>query len=340
MRQATNLDMTKRQLWTEADIDALPLGEHDYFERKSGQLFSDTGALLGKLAKTISALANSGGGSIILGVADDGTPDGVPPKQGNTSIKDWLEQKIPYLVSYPLSDFRVHLVVKSPTTRVGAGSEVVVIDIGDSALAPHQCAHGGGGATKHTYYYRQAGRSEPAPHFYLELLRQRLVSPTIVVPACDVVPVNAGRTDSAIFLAVSLRFRLKNTGRVAAYKWNLLVKKQSGHPEDRFSDYMFRQQDFPLEFRSSRGGIRLDDTILPDCEMLEELSWGVMLRPRHDTRAAIQDEIGSMILPVLLTYRIATETSPGQEESIILRDKLAEVDLLGFIAERVLRDNA
>src|SRR5712672_772679 len=95
-RQDNN--MNKHERWTEQDIDALPLGEHDYFERKSGQLYDNNqGGFLDIVAKEISAFANSGGGHLILGVADDGTPDGILPMVGSTSMKDWLEQKIPNL---------------------------------------------------------------------------------------------------------------------------------------------------------------------------------------------------------------------------------------------------
>jgi hypothetical protein len=34
----------KRERWSEADVDELPAGEHDYFERKSGRLFEATRA--------------------------------------------------------------------------------------------------------------------------------------------------------------------------------------------------------------------------------------------------------------------------------------------------------
>src|SRR2546429_5295188 len=130
LRQDNDMDAIKREKWTEADVDALPAGEHDYFERKSGQLFANMGDLLGKLAKTVSAMANSGGGYIILGVDDVGTPDGVPPLQGNTPVRDWLEQKIPRLVEYPLADFRVHVVEPSVSSRIPPGKPVIVIDIG------------------------------------------------------------------------------------------------------------------------------------------------------------------------------------------------------------------
>jgi hypothetical protein len=98
----------KRNKWTEAAVNFLPAGEHDFFDRKSGRLYAkDTNEFLGDIAKAISAFANSGGGSLVLGVADDGVPDGLPPAVGRTPIREWLEQKIPQLVDYAISDFRV-----------------------------------------------------------------------------------------------------------------------------------------------------------------------------------------------------------------------------------------
>jgi predicted HTH transcriptional regulator len=164
-RQEPNGDLVKRERWTEHNLEALPAGEHDYFERKSGSLFDDTQKLLGAVAKAVSAFANSGGGHLLLGVCDDGSPDGVPPTRGSTATHDWLDQKLPHLVSYPLSDFRVHVVERSTPSRIPTGREVVVIDIGDSALAPHQCNQAGHGVQQYAYYHRRGGRSEPAPHF-------------------------------------------------------------------------------------------------------------------------------------------------------------------------------
>jgi hypothetical protein len=59
--------LQKREQWGEDDLDGLPAGEHDYFERKSGQGFlQDRGAFLNSVAKAASAFLNSGGGSLIL----------------------------------------------------------------------------------------------------------------------------------------------------------------------------------------------------------------------------------------------------------------------------------
>jgi predicted HTH transcriptional regulator len=136
-RQRKELNIVKRERWTEAELEDLPAEEPDVFERKAGNLFEDRGKFLDSAAKALSAFANSGGGSLIIGVADDGTPDGLPPLVGGT-LRDWVEQMVPHLLDYPLSDFRVHTVVKSNSSRIPPGREVIVIDVGDSATAPHQ----------------------------------------------------------------------------------------------------------------------------------------------------------------------------------------------------------
>jgi hypothetical protein len=150
--------------WTEEEVLSLPPGEQDFFDRKSGAIVAKN-TFDDDLAKALSAFANSGGGHLILGVRDDGVIDGVPDViKGRTKTKDWIEQKIPGLLNYPLQDFSVHEVIPASPTLIPAGQVVIVIDVGDSPLAPHQITK------NHLYYYRAGGRSERAPHFFLELL--------------------------------------------------------------------------------------------------------------------------------------------------------------------------
>jgi hypothetical protein len=165
----------KREKWTEEMIFALPSGEHDFFDRKSGLMLNNAD-FRKNVAKALSAFANTGGGHLVLGVQDDGTIDGVPRLKGHTLIREWLEQIIPHLLSYPLQDFRVHEVVPATPSAIPSGQVVIVIDVGDSMLAPHQTAD-----TK-IYYYRSGGHSVGAPHIYLEALRsrQRFPSPVVV----------------------------------------------------------------------------------------------------------------------------------------------------------------
>ena len=63
-RQELGSMFVKKEQWTEEEVLALPAGEHDYFERKSGLLFDDPAGrnkLYDALAKAASAFANSGG---------------------------------------------------------------------------------------------------------------------------------------------------------------------------------------------------------------------------------------------------------------------------------------
>lgn len=324
----------KRDKWTEDDLNILPQGEHDFFERKSGLLFNDTGELLGKLAKTLSAFANSGGGHILLGVDDGGLLDGVPTLQGRISTRDWLEQKIPHLLSYPLSDFRVHVVERSIPSQIPSDREVIVIDVGDSALAPHQCMHGGGDARKYAYYYRQAGRSEPAPHFYLELLRQRLVSPVLEVSLKEIVLEDVYIVDDAIFLETRIRFNISNIGRVTAYKWALLLKTIDNIPKDRENDYRVGVVEYPVR-KSRNRGVRMDDTLLPGCSLSEYKDIGIFLRSMPPTAEDLKSEIERMIRMPRLGCQLATETSPGDIIELDMAGVVDTENIVHFITSRI-----
>jgi hypothetical protein len=106
----------KRERWSESEILVLPAGEHDYFDRKAAPFLESREGL----EKVVSALANSGGGHILVGVRDDGTLEGVSPARGRTPTREWLEQVIPTTVSPPLADFRVHEV--EPDQRTSKNS--------------------------------------------------------------------------------------------------------------------------------------------------------------------------------------------------------------------------
>jgi hypothetical protein len=108
-----------------------------------------------------------------------------------------------------------------------------------------------------------------------------------------------------------LRFVVTNTGRVAAYKWQLQITEMEGHHKERAKDYYFSSREFPVGFGGS-GGIRIDDTILPGCSLIEDKDFGVLLRPENFDNQGIQKEIDTMISPFRLGFRLATEVSPGQ----------------------------
>jgi hypothetical protein len=138
-RREVGLSFAKKTNWSEAGVAALPSGEHDYFERKAGALIEgDRNSLLDALARAASAFANSGGGHLVIGVRDDGSFDGVPRIfSGRETTRDWLEQKLPDLVDYRLSDFRVHVVDRSTLSHIPAERDVIVVDFGASGPPPH-----------------------------------------------------------------------------------------------------------------------------------------------------------------------------------------------------------
>ena len=77
----------KRPQWTEADVLALPAGEHDEFDRKSGVLVGQ-GGFYNNLGKALSAFATSKGGHLVLGVTDKGVLDGVEAVHGTTPTRE------------------------------------------------------------------------------------------------------------------------------------------------------------------------------------------------------------------------------------------------------------
>ncbi|MGY2983385.1 AlbA family DNA-binding domain-containing protein [Bradyrhizobium sp. USDA 4508] len=307
------MTFVKRENWTEEQVTELPTGEHDYFERKSGKLFdvSDRNSLLDTLAKAASAFANSGGGHLILGVTDAGELNGAPRIwSGRTTTRDWLEQKVPQLLDYRLNDFRVHVVERSMPSRIPPERDVIVIDLGDSALAPHQSTR------DHTYYYRSAGRSLPAPHFYLELLRQRQTSPVLDFELTGA-EIETWLHQDMPMLRVDAKFLIENKGRVAAYKWALVARTLNQIPDGRGDDYYFGAIPGATGRSSS---VRIDDTILPGCTLQESKIFGVQLRPAGLDDESVRSELAAMLEGLRLALQLATESSPGTIKEVSFRE--------------------
>jgi hypothetical protein len=327
--------MVKRETWTEDDLNELSSEEPDVFERKAGKLFENEDKFLDAVAKGVSAFANSGGGSLILGVTNDGAPDGLPSRVGRATMRDWIEQKTPHLVDYPLADFRVHTVIRSEASKIPHDREVIVIDVGDSAAAPHQSKR------DKVYYRREGGRSVPAPHFYLELLRQRLTNPNLEFKLIKVEPIDAYECDEGLFLRVQLKFHVQNVGRVAAYHWRLNFRSVQANDIDvaSFEKADYRFYNFPPKKLGglTPGGIPIGDrTILPGCGFNENIDFGCRLFPTERTIDAVQKEAELMLASIALNTQIATENSPGEAVAIFLAPVLDIDAMIGKIKEKCL----
>ena len=306
-----------RDGWTEADVLGLASEEPDKFDRKSGSLLAgDKNAFYDALAKAASAFSNSGGGSLVLGAEDDGSFSGLDPLVGRTSMKDWIEQKLPDLLAYPLTLFRVHTVVPDTPSIIPNGKILVVVEFGDSPAAPHQSAR------DKKYYHRAGGRSEPAQHFYLELLRQRFTNPSLDFESESMAPTHAGVLVGKLYLETKLRIRVKNTENVAAYKWALVPRTTENElvSEAAMKASIFPFfSDFPIQ-RSRSPGIRLDDTILPGCSLIHEIDMGFLLTDAKASGGEIREAIKRIVCSSTLGLQLATEMSPGEIKNVPLSD--------------------
>lgn len=155
----------------------LPPAEDDRWELKSSTYLKPEkkGELKRELGKQVSAFANSGGGFIVFGVNDNTRYlEPCMEKVGRQSMVDFLSNLVEQSVEQPIINFKIHRIPfdTEPTNAI------FLIQIPDSPAAPHQAKD------ERQYYYRIFGHSKPAPHFHLELLRQRQTS-CIVVPKIE-----------------------------------------------------------------------------------------------------------------------------------------------------------
>lgn len=162
--------------WTEDYINnVLPsIDEQDWIECKRGDILNlkeDKDAKLTKLAKEISALANSGGGFLAFGI-DDKTMEiydgGVDISIGHNT-KEWLENVLPGLIDPPLRHFNVLTITGNTVgSAIQRGKAVYVVDICESEQAPHQSVK------DQKYYIRSGSHAIPANHqIVMDILGRR-----------------------------------------------------------------------------------------------------------------------------------------------------------------------
>jgi hypothetical protein len=296
-----------RESWTEEALLLLPLDqEHDYLERKSGQLLSDPHRFQEEVSKTLSALANSGGGHLILGQEDDGTLTGVSPIwKGRAALRAWLEQTIPNLLQYPLQTFRVH---QLDGGTIQPGKCVIVIDVGDSPLAPHQANFP---TDRPNYFYRVGGHSKPAPHHYLELLRNRLIA-AVLTPTLERVLFTrlAHLRDEEWAVELQCEFLVRNTSRIVCNEWALVVSFAAEETTKLYD---------PAELPRTpkMGGLRLKNTLLPTLAMNEQRNIAFHL----SLDKPLQPQIDECFADIWARFYVVSENHIGETQSQLLAAK-------------------
>lgn len=311
-REEMCVTILKRTGWTESEILAFPDGEHDYFDRKAGAFLDRRDAI----GKAVSALANSGGGHLLIGVLDDGTIEGVAPGRGRTPTREWLEQVIPSTVTPALSDFRVHVVTpKSTDSAIPLDRVVLVVDIADSRLAPHQAE------SQRIYFYREGGHSKPAAHFYIEALRNRFGAPVLRAELAHVDFTRVEAQDGGVLVTGWLVFQVTNDGNVAAYRWDVVVESYEGTPAAG-SGLKVGRSAFPVP--PAKDNISLDDTILPGLSRLHSgHPAGFFVETNRKDFAQVRSALAAIFPPdLVVNYRVVSEFSRGEPRSMVLRDSI------------------
>ncbi|MEG3925617.1 ATP-binding protein [Microcoleus sp. T3_D1] len=143
----------------------LPDAEDDRHEYKSSAIKKDK-ELGDKIAKAASGFWNSGGGLFVVGVDENGQPDGgISLNVGRQSRRDWIDQAISQVM--PKSCYVIHSIENSGCgLNIESGKGVFLIGFGDSEIGPHM-------AHDHCYYIRAGAHTVPAGHFIVEAIRAR-----------------------------------------------------------------------------------------------------------------------------------------------------------------------
>ena len=169
----------RHNAWTEDMLDGLAPHEHDFQEFKgSGWLMRTPNDVqpdfLFFLSKQASAFANGSGGSLFVGIDDDGGIDGGVPIDIKGGTRAWLEDLVATCVDPPLPRCNVFEVRprEGSHTKIKPGHGVYVIELPGSPEAPHQ-------AKDHRYYLRIAGKSRPMGHVHVQDVLRRTFHPQI-----------------------------------------------------------------------------------------------------------------------------------------------------------------
>lgn len=152
-------------LSAEETLVICPDSEDDRWEFKSASLLEpgNRGELKKELGKQVSAFANSGGGNLVFGIGEPRVLQACLECVGRQPMQDYLATMVEQSVECPIRCFQIYRI---PFIDSRNGS-IFLIHIEDSPAAPHQAKD------ERQYYYRISGHSKPAPHFQLELLRNR-----------------------------------------------------------------------------------------------------------------------------------------------------------------------
>ncbi len=196
-------------------LQFIPPAEDDRWEFKGAKLLetSSKNELLKVLSKQVSAFANSGGGNLVLGLSDSRVIEPCEQFVGRQPMKDYLATMVEQSVEYPLRHFKVHRI---PCTGDDSKS-VFIVEVYDSPAAPHQAK------SDRVYYYRIDGHSKPAPHFHVELLRQRETRAVLEIQGVEYHVEKFLGTEAGI-IEILMVLPIRNVSFQSATSWGVLIE--------------------------------------------------------------------------------------------------------------------
>jgi hypothetical protein len=161
--------------WTEADLIDLiqnDVQEDLHLDYKQSAALARTDACRNELSKDVAAFANSDGGRIVYGIAEDRHhPDKIDECVDATQLKrEWLEQVISSDVRPKIDDLKIYPI---PLPSKGADRVSYVIDIPQSkSRAPHQ-------SRDKRYYKRYNFQSVPMEDYEIRDIMRRATTPDL-----------------------------------------------------------------------------------------------------------------------------------------------------------------
>lgn len=203
------------QDWDESDLQSLIASQTEesiQLDYKRSESLDKTDGKKNEMSKDVSSFANSGGGTIIYGIAEnEGPPPNIPDHLDGVDpsiySKEWLEQVLNSRVKPRIDGMLINPV---NLTGESSGQVAYVVSIPQGSTA-HQ-------ASDHKYYKRFNFESAPMEHYEILDVMNRTLQPkvTAAVSTKNRSPEQGYGNQNRVLATLSVR--LLNIGQVVAEK--------------------------------------------------------------------------------------------------------------------------
>ncbi|PQO28088.1 hypothetical protein C5Y96_17095 [Blastopirellula marina] len=300
------------------------IGENVHWEYKArGEYSKNANALKAKVSREVSAFANTEGGYLVFGVSEtltdrengqviksrsemkpDRSYDYTYNIDGWDSLKtmDAMESYLNGIVSKSVMPNLIQFKVVRVNRRDKAQDPIFVAIIEKSDTAPHQTNYD----DKHfVYYWRQGDKSEQAPHYHLENLRNRVTRTVLRIEGWQFVIPKIEDHTANYYVEMTLQLFIRNVTFQIATHWGIHVKNISEH-----SNWKPIDSDGSLESGIVVGNPNA--VILPT----QLLTVNVRLKskvPTHPIRGSLNSMLEARVAELTLLARPISQNNVGEE---------------------------